>query len=95
MKIRIATAGGRQPMIAAEATASADSALTFSRISLRERMTVERLPSASARLPPVLAWIASTMAKNRTSGVGISACILSSAWSMVMPMPMPSTRRWN
>ena len=47
------TPGGRQPMMNAEVTASADSALIFSFISLRARSTVERLPRASARLPPV------------------------------------------
>ena len=40
-------------MMKAEVVASDDSALIFSRISLRARSTAERLPSASARLPPV------------------------------------------
>ncbi len=44
-------------MMKAEVVASDDSALIFSRISLRARSTAERLPSASARLPPVFAWI--------------------------------------
>ena len=48
---------GSEPMIIAEAFASDDSALIFSRISLRERSTAERLPSASERLPPVFCWI--------------------------------------
>ena len=53
-------------MINAEAVASDDSALIFSRISLRERSTVDRLASASARLPPVFCWMAMTMAKKRS-----------------------------
>ena len=59
--------GGSEPMMKAEATASPDIALIFSFISLRARSTVERLLSASARLPPVFCWIDRTMAKKRTS----------------------------
>ena len=66
-------------MIIAEAVASDDSALIFSRISLRARSTVERLLSASARLPPVLCWMFMTMEKNRSSVVGMRSCSFSSA----------------
>ena len=76
----------------AEATASPDRALIFSRISFRARMTVERLPSASARLPPVFCWMARTMPKKRTSWAGMRSYIRSMAWSMETPMPVFSVR---
>ena len=44
-------------MIAADAFASIDMAETLAFIFLRSRSTRDRLPSASARLPPALAWI--------------------------------------
>ena len=47
------TAGGRLAMMPADASASDDRALIFSPIIRRARSTADRLPSASARLPPV------------------------------------------
>ena len=82
-------------MIIAEAIASDDRALTFSRISLRARRMAERLASASARLPPVFCWMASTTVKNRSSGVGMRSNIFSRPWSIGSPMDRLSTRRWN
>jgi hypothetical protein len=43
---------GKAAMMLAEALASIDIALIFAFMRLRSRNTRERLPSASARLPP-------------------------------------------
>ena len=43
----------------------------FSFIFLRSRSTLERLPSASERLPPDFCWIDTTMPKKLASGSGI------------------------
>jgi hypothetical protein len=58
-------------MMLADALASIDIAWIFSFIFLRSRSTLERLPSASARLPPDFCWIAITMPKKLASGSGI------------------------
>ena len=89
------TTGGREAMMPAEARASDDSALIFSPIIRRARSTADRLPSASARLPPVFCWMAMTMVKKRNSEVGIRPYIFSNACSRVRPTPRPSTNVWN
>ena len=45
----------------------------------RARSTADRLPSASARLPPVFCCTFITMAKKRSSAVGMRSYIFSSA----------------
>jgi hypothetical protein len=57
--------------MAAEAFASPDSARIFAFIFLRSRTTRERLPRASARLPPDLCWIDKIIPKKFASGTGI------------------------
>ena len=55
----------------ADALASALSALTFIFSMKRSRSTVERLLSASDRLPPACCWMATTICRNFTSGNGM------------------------
>ena len=64
------TPGGSEPMIMAEALASDDIALILPSSRLRSRSTPARLPSASDRLPPDLAWMVITMAEEAHFGGG-------------------------
>src|SRR5215510_8752087 len=64
------TASGKQAMIEAEALASIDIAWILDFIFLRSRSTLERLPSASDRLPPAFCWMEITMPKKLASGTG-------------------------
>src|SRR6266852_3247480 len=58
-------------MMPADALASIDIAWIFSAIFLRSRSTLDRLPSASDRLPPDFCWMLTTMPKKFASGTGI------------------------
>ena len=76
---------GSAPMMAAEDFASCDTARIFCFIFLRSRSTLERLFSASERLPPVFDWIAMTMPRKFTSESGMRSYMRSTPWSMVIP----------
>ncbi len=80
----------------AEATASPDMALIFSRHqhcgrAQRHREVVQRL----GQVAPVLAWMASDDGGSATSAVGTLSYIFSSASLMVQPMPTLSTAWLN
>jgi hypothetical protein len=51
--------------------------LIFAFIFLRSRSTLDKLPRASERLPPVFVWIAITIAKKFTSAKGIRSTMRS------------------
>ena len=73
-------------MMLADALASIDIAWIFSFIFLRSRSTLERLPSASDRLPPDFCWIAITMPKKLASGSGIRSKSRAQASPSGMPI---------
>jgi hypothetical protein len=58
-------------MMPAEDFASALMARILASIFLRSRSTLERLPSASERLPPERDWMMMTMAKKFASASGM------------------------
>src|SRR5262245_33884034 len=89
------TTNGSAPRTAAEAFASAESARTLACSRLRSRSTPERLPSASERLPPACAWMAMTMAKKRTSGIGMRSIMRSKASLSGTPTRCCSTSSVN
>ena len=89
------TTNGSAPSTAAEALASADSARTLACRRLRSRSTPERLPSASDRLPPACCWMAMTMAKKRTSGIGMRVIMRSKASPSGTPTRCCSTSSVN
>ena len=89
------TTNGSAPSTAAEALASADRARTLACRRLRSRSTPERLPSASDRLPPACCWMAMTMAKKRTSGIGMRVIMRSKASPSGTPTRCCSTSSVN
>ena len=89
------TAGGRQPMIIAEALASIDMAWIFAFIFLRSRSTRDRLPSASDRLPPDFCWIEMTMPKKFASATGMRSYSLTQASPSGRPNDWVSTMARN
>src|SRR5579863_8566808 len=89
------TIGGNAPMMPADALASMDMAWIFSAIFLRSRSTLERLPSASERLPPDFCWIEITMPKKFASGTGMRSNRRPQASPSGMPMAWVSMMAKN
>ena len=89
------TIGGNEPMMPADALASIDMAWIFSAIFLRSRSTLDRLPSASDRLPPDFCWIAITMPKKFASGTGIRSYSRAQASPSGMPIAWVSMMARN
>ena len=68
-------------------------ALILPFILRRSRSTRDRLPSASARLPPARCWMATTMAKKLVSGTGTRSGSLATASASVTPSAWVSEMR--